>query len=123
VTKVATLAMIVAMTPAVAHAQCSQGDWQCWHNHEVSKAKADLEHAMTDLERSSNDFMQQINRDVVRRKQMEILELQRRDMQGQTAGAAAASAPATSDSATRAPVENASKHGLLGGLWLKLRGE
>jgi hypothetical protein len=26
--KVATLAMMVAMTPAVAHAQCHESDWQ-----------------------------------------------------------------------------------------------
>ena len=47
--KVATLAVIVAVTPAVVHAHCHEGDWQCWHNYEVSKAKNDLDHAMADL--------------------------------------------------------------------------
>jgi hypothetical protein len=121
VIKVVALSVIVAMTPAVAHAQCLESDWQCWHDYQLSKAKDDLDHAMADLDRSNNDFMEQINRDAVRRKQMEVLELQRRELQGQPA--AAAPAPTTPESATRAPAENLSKHGLLGGLLLSLRGE
>jgi hypothetical protein len=114
--KVATLAVIVAMTPAVAHAQCHEGDWQCWHSYQLSRAKDDLDRAMADLDRSSNDFMEQINRDVVRRKQMEILELQRRELQRhQLAATSTAPAPTVPERATRAPVENFSKYGLLGG--------
>jgi hypothetical protein len=121
--KVATLAVIVAMTPAVAHAQCLQGDGQCRHNYQLSKAKDDLDRAMADVDRSNNDFMEQIHRDAVRRKQMEILELQRRDLQGRLAGAAATPAPVALTSSTRAPVEHMSKHGLLGGLLLSFHRE
>jgi CHAT domain-containing protein/tetratricopeptide (TPR) repeat protein len=76
--KAASLALIVAMTPAVVHAQCLKGDWQCWHNYHLGKAKDDLDRAQADLDRSNNDFMEQVNRDVVRKRQKEVQDLQRR---------------------------------------------
>src|SRR5919197_687178 len=65
VMKVATLAVIVVVTPTVVHAHRHEGDWQCWHNYQLSKPKDDLDHAMADLDRSNNDVMEQISRDAV----------------------------------------------------------